>query len=301
MKYVFKYLQIPLSVILILVTIIFGAKDLIDVPKEEIPAEAIHVSYGKGIREHMNIFMPDHVQKGDDVNVLLVIHPGTWFLHNENLYNDNCIAAAKEGFVAVTIEFCQLQNGATLDHMMDDIDSGITYLKNYLTDEGYNAKHLIIASHSSGAELALEYAYSRHETCAIPIAFILENSGLTSFVDVDETDPKNIAMSYILASVLTETVMTPFNKEDIKEKLDSVSPLALVKPGVPPTIIVHGDQDQATPISNSEKLYAALQEAGVDSTFLIYEGADHYLGENYPEDNAKRAEVFFEYVEKYCK
>ncbi len=55
----------------------------------------------------------------------------------------------------------------------------------------------------------------------------------------------------------------------------SLSPINLVTPDDPPTLLVHGDNDELVPVENSHRMYAALQEAGVESEFLLIPGAGH--------------------------
>lgn len=295
-----------LSIILAVFTLFGTLYDAREIAKEDpFPEEAIHMQYGKKMREHMNLYMPEDAQQGQDVIVILTLHPGTWLQHDETWYDKQCIAASKEGYVAATIDWCQLQEGATLFHMMDDIDSAVAKIKEYVISEGYNPKNMVIASHSSGSQLALEYAYSHYETSPIDIGFVVSNAAMTEFIDETDHNIINNTISYFLLSVLIGEPVTPLNMKEVQKKVDSVTPLALVNPNVPPTILTHGDADDTTPYSNSEKLYNKLQEAGVDSVLITYKGADHMLDSSnhtdFVEYTAMRTQAFNDFVAKYCK
>lgn len=54
-----------------------------------------------------------------------------------------------------------------------------------------------------------------------------------------------------------------------------ISPILMVSADDPPTLLLHGDADALVNISHSERMYAVLQEAGVESEFITYEGGDH--------------------------
>lgn len=295
-----------LSLILALFTLFGTLYDVTQISKEgPYPEEAIHLEYGSGIREHLNLYIPEDAQKGQDLTVILALHPGTWLQHDETWYDTECLEASKEGYAAATIEWCQLQEGATLFHMMDDIDAAVAKIKEYIIAEGYNPKSMIVVSHSSGAQLALEYAYTHYETSPIKIAFVLSNAAMTTFIDKNEKDIINNTISYALLSVLIGEPVTPLNMKEMKDKVDSVTPVALVNPDVPPTILVHGDADDTTPYSNSENLYNLLQQAGVDSVLITYKGADHMLDSSnhtdFVEYTAMRTQAFYDFAEKYCK
>ena len=65
------------------------------------------------------------------------------------------------------------------------------------------------------------------------------------------------------------------------EKAAAISPLLFVSEDDPPTLLVHGDADQLVPLSNSEQIKAAFDEAEVTSKLVVIEGAAHgFRGED---------------------
>jgi acetyl esterase/lipase len=56
------------------------------------------------------------------------------------------------------------------------------------------------------------------------------------------------------------------------------SPIRFVSPGAAPSLIVHGDADEAVPIVEGETMHAALAKAGVPASFLRIAGAGHAFG-----------------------
>jgi dipeptidyl aminopeptidase/acylaminoacyl peptidase len=56
------------------------------------------------------------------------------------------------------------------------------------------------------------------------------------------------------------------------------SPITYVSKDAPPFLIMHGDRDRTVPFNQSELLYAALNKAGVDATFMPMKGAGHGFG-----------------------
>ena len=55
----------------------------------------------------------------------------------------------------------------------------------------------------------------------------------------------------------------------------SVSPVTLVRTGMPPVISIHGDADQVVPYSQSVQLHAALKKAGVQEQLFTVSGGEH--------------------------
>lgn len=59
------------------------------------------------------------------------------------------------------------------------------------------------------------------------------------------------------------------------ELAESISPVLFASPDDPPTLLIHGDADRLVNISHSERMFAALQAAGIESDFVTIPGGDH--------------------------
>lgn len=53
------------------------------------------------------------------------------------------------------------------------------------------------------------------------------------------------------------------------------SPILHVTSAMPPTILIHGDSDDVVDVQNSTKMFARLQQAGIESELIILPGAGH--------------------------
>ena len=65
----------------------------------------------------------------------------------------------------------------------------------------------------------------------------------------------------------------------------SISPILFVSSDDPPTLLIHGDADELVSLANSERMYAALQDAGVLSELIVIPGGNHGFTE--PEHRAR--------------
>ena len=63
--------------------------------------------------------------------------------------------------------------------------------------------------------------------------------------------------------------------EDAPAAYRAASPLTYVGPGVPPTLVVHGDHDQVVPVEQSRELVAALGRAGAEHAYVELPFANH--------------------------
>jgi dipeptidyl aminopeptidase/acylaminoacyl peptidase len=65
--------------------------------------------------------------------------------------------------------------------------------------------------------------------------------------------------------------------EERPELVRLANPIAHVRPGAAPFLIVHGEDDEVVPVLQAERLHAALTAAGTEATFLRLPRADHAL------------------------
>ena len=56
---------------------------------------------------------------------------------------------------------------------------------------------------------------------------------------------------------------------------EACSPILLVRPHVPPTLVIHGNRDRFIPLVCSERLCESLTKAGVDNELIVIPGGDH--------------------------
>jgi acetyl esterase/lipase len=65
--------------------------------------------------------------------------------------------------------------------------------------------------------------------------------------------------------------------EERPELVRLANPIAHLRPGTPPFLIVHGEDDEVVPVLQAERLQEALAAAGTESTFLRLPQTDHAL------------------------
>ena len=59
------------------------------------------------------------------------------------------------------------------------------------------------------------------------------------------------------------------------EQYREFSPVTYVTSNDPPTLIMHGNADDAVPIAQGELMFQALQSAGVESEFIEFDETSH--------------------------
>ncbi|MEM7779324.1 MAG: S9 family peptidase [Pseudomonadota bacterium] len=83
------------------------------------------------------------------------------------------------------------------------------------------------------------------------------------------------------------------------DKFWEQSPLSLVGNVETPTLVVVGDEDYRTPVSEAQQYYSALQLRGVPTTFIRVPGASHAFT-NRPSQSAAKASAILAWFERYA-
>jgi len=135
---------------------------------------------------NFDLYVPDSASKSNDINVVLFIHGGAWVSGLKTHVNPYVKKFAAEGYIAATIEYTLLNQAMDDDSLsifrdLDEIDACITTMKESLKSLGFNESklHLVLGGASSGAHLAMLYAYSRGAASDIPLKFLIDVVGPT--------------------------------------------------------------------------------------------------------------------------
>lgn len=117
---------------------------------------------------NFDLYVPKSADKTKDQNVVLFIHGGAWISGLKTHVNPYVKEFANNGYIAATIEYTLLSqdmNDSSLSIFrdLDEIDACLSTMRESLIELGYNEDnlHLVLGGASSGAHLALLYAYSR--------------------------------------------------------------------------------------------------------------------------------------------
>jgi acetyl esterase/lipase len=287
----------------------------------QIPAE-IHytphrdLSYGPHERNLIDISIPGGMPKG----VILFIHGGIWTYGGKENY-PVFLDDYRDRFVVASMSHRYIDDNTHISDLEEDVAAAVSYIREFVIQNNAEPGKLILMGHSSGAHLSMLYAYKRHETSPMPIAFCVNMAG--------PADLGDIAFLYNFRKMLVEKLfyriaekatghhivdgdITAEGYSEIhRDMLEAVSPLYFVNPASPPTIIVHDVADTLVPYSNSTALNSVLNVHGVDHYFAAsYSGIGHFLGLRTVKGGALRYDktlvawltgVMDEYIAKYCE
>jgi acetyl esterase/lipase len=248
-----------------------------DLPMFELPSsvEEIHdVAFGTtGSRPLLlNIARPNK-QLLEAMPAIIFIHGGGWYRGDHKGPQNYPFAAA--GYFTVNIEY-RLSGEAIFPAQIHDCKAAIRWLcanaKEFHIDPhrigvwGLSAGgHLTSLLGTSGNVPDLE-GNGGSEGFSSRVQAIVDWYGPSDLSKMGGThDEPDSPECRVVGGLLSER----------KEIVQMVNPITYVTSDDPPFLIIHGEKDQIVPFNQSELLYNALKEAGVDVTLIKVTNGDH--------------------------
>ena len=156
---------------------------------------------------------------------------------------------------------------------VSDVRRAVRYIRLNAGEFGIDADRLGVFGGSAGGHLSLMLGNASDEG----------NAG--SRDPIEQTGNRVAAVVAYFPPVDLQGIVGPNDRFPALDfdpsKAADISPILFVSEDDPPTLLIHGDQDQLVPISNSERIKAAFDEANVTSELIVIEGAEHgFRGED---------------------
>jgi len=89
--------------------------------------------------------------------------------------------------------------------------------------------------------------------------------------------------------------------QEHKDLVSMANPITYVSKNDPPMLIMHGEKDMSVPFNQSELLYAALKEAGVDVTLYCVKNGGHGFRDATEDTMDELIERSIRFFEKHLK
>jgi acetyl esterase len=214
-----------------------------------------------GKRElHLNVFEPEGLQRTDRRACFLTIHGGGWTGLEPRRQYPFAAHFARLGWVGISVEYrlAKPGSGTTVFDCVQDSRSAMRYVRVHAADLGIDPQKIVANGGSAGGHLA---------------------AGTALFDGVDEagedTSVSSTPQALVLYFPVIDTSLAGYGQAKIGARWQELSPLHRVRPGVPPTIILHGTGDTVTPFPGAQAFRDAMLKAGNRCELVSTEGAAH--------------------------
>lgn len=228
--------------------------------------------------------------------VVVMVHGGCWIAGERTKTDGVATDLAKAGFVVMTIEYrlltvehsfpcnapslpaMHLNRSLNLQNMADDVMLAVSFAKAKAREWQGDPARLGVIGFSAGAHLSLVAAY----TGTPGIKAVADWFGPTNF-----------------ETLTTTTSIPPLTANDIFAKAKAtpeLSPVNLVTPNSPATLLLHGDHDTIAPLAQAQELSQKLQAAGVTQKLVVYPDDGHGLPKHQDEATLESIAFFRQYL-----
>jgi acetyl esterase/lipase len=243
-----------------------------------------------GIRPlELDLYLP--VTNAAPPPVVVFLHGGGWRTGSRHAAGPAYAARSPTPFervagagVAVASVDYRLSGEATWPAQLHDAKAAVRWLRARAGELGVDGDRIAAWGESAGGHLAGLLGLTTDDAA-------LEG-------DVGVTGPSSAVAAVVawyapsdVAAVATDTGADPLDPSTrearflgapvatVPDVAAQASPISHVSPAAPPFLLLHGAADGFIPCGQSERLYDALVEAGVEVELDVYEGADHlWLG-----------------------
>lgn len=203
---------------------------------------------------------------------LLYLHGGGWRMGSRAAAAHHAPFWCAMGLAVVAIDY-RLTPTAPAPAAVEDAVAALDWLGDHGAEYNIDVGRLLIGGHSAGATLALAVAYAGHCLIRGVVAW-------SAHADLAAYHAERIAAD--------DPVEWLTRSDDPEGWARALSPLHLVRAGLPPTILIHSDRDPRVPYEAVGRLEAALRGADVPAA-LVTMRSDHHLPADHPIGEIARA------------
>ena len=220
--------------------------------------EGVAVGTGGGRQLRADVFTPP-AGASNGIGVLLV-HGGGWRSGDRTQLRGYGILLGRVGFTSVACEY-RLTDEATWPAQIEDVRTAFRWTREHAKDLDIDANSVAVSGNSAGAHLSLMLAGmpdDQRDVAACVAIYGPAVVGLREGVEHPESD--RVAALFVSAD--------PGVRKE-------ASPLTYASASYPPTMLIHGTQDELVPVESSERMYRALRDAGAKAELHIFDGQMH--------------------------
>jgi acetyl esterase/lipase len=159
---------------------------------------------------------------------------------------------------------------------IDDVTRAIRFIRSRASDYGIDRRLGGLGGSSGGNLIALAALRASPGAARDADPVDREPATLEAIVlRAPAIDLRNPPVPRIMGFVVAYLGMPPGESPQAKALYDAASPITLVGPHSPPTLLIHGDADELIPYADSVAMQAALLAARVEAKLVTVPGGRH--------------------------
>ncbi|MGL4550366.1 MAG: sulfatase-like hydrolase/transferase [Gemmataceae bacterium] len=201
------------------------------------PKRSVTYKKASGADLQLHVYAPAGLKPGDGRTAIVFFFGGGWNTGSPTQFEPFARHFAARGCVAVCADYrVKSRHATTPIDAVRDAKSAVRFVRLHAREWGIDPAKVVAAGGSAGGHLA---------ACTALVPGLL-----------DEKDAKD-ADAAANALVLFNPALDLSSRDGLKP----VSPLHHVRPGLPPTLVLHGTADKTVPFAQAEAFAKAMRDA----------------------------------------
>lgn len=200
--------------------------------------------------------------------LVVLIHGGGWISGDKSDMREVAGSLADAGFAVACPQY-RLAPLHVFPAAVEDIRAFIRFARSSANEWGLNPNKIASLGNSAGGHLSLMAGLTEEVVDGISsrVNAVIDICGITD-VTIEEIRENPISIQF-LEQFMGGSFL------DSEERWAAASPIKFVSNDAPPVLVVHGDEDDIVPISQSEALIAEFRRCGVEHEYHVYPGEGH--------------------------
>ena len=200
---------------------------------------------------------------------VLLVHGGGWSGGDRTQLKGHGILLGRAGYVCVATEY-RLSGEAKWPAPLHDVKAALRWMRANAPRLGIDPARIAVSGNSAGGHLSLMVAGTQnvaefegdggnHGVDTSVVACI----AIYPPVELQAGSPLDGAVGMLMGEGATDAAYA------------GASPISHVRPGFPPTLLIHGNKDELVPEEASLSIYRALRKAGASAELHVYADQPH--------------------------
>lgn len=207
----------------------------------------------------MHIMEDDSLARGKNRPALVLFHGGGWATGRPRHFERQARHFASRGFAVFLPEYrLKREHGTSPYESVKDAKSAIRWVRQNSAKFAIDPDRIAVGGGSAGGHIAIMAAMSK------------------DFDDEKDSQISSVPDLLVLYNPVIDTSRERgFGYGRFKEKYKEMSPMELVGPGLPPSMILLGDQDRCMKPDVMKDFVEKMLAAGNECKFILYPGYVH--------------------------
>lgn len=209
-----------------------------------------------------HVFYPDNFQRGQQRSAMVLFHGGSWYQGKPEWMFASCEHYASLGMVAIAVEYRVYdRHGVTPLECISDAKSAIRWVRKNAGTLGIHPNRIVASGFSAGGHLV---------ACATMLTILDERD--------EDTSISSAPNAMIFSSSCFDPTLDPWFVKQVETRYPakSTSPIHVVRPNLPPSLVVHGTQDKMCPFWAAAKFAESMTKAGNRCELHRLQDAPHF-------------------------